>query len=192
MKTFIKNYIQDSINTKEKILADKTITNAIEEAANVIIDAYQKSKKVLTAGNGGSAGDAHHIAAELVSKFFLERPALCAIALTTNTSILTSVGNDYDHKLVFARQVEAHGNSGDVFIAISTSGNSKNIIHAIEAAKKKGLIVVGLTGQKESEMDNLCDILIKVPFDVTPIIQESHIMIGHIICALVEKTLFNN
>ena len=190
MKTFIKNYIQDSIATKEKILADASIVNSIEKAASVIIDAYKNNHKVLTAGNGGSAGDAQHIAAELVSKFFIERPALCALALTTNTSILTSVGNDYDHKLVFARQIEAHGNSGDIFIAISTSGNSKNIIKAIETAKKKHLIVIGLTGSKSSGMDDLCDVLIKVPFDITPIIQESHIMIGHIICALVEKNIF--
>lgn len=190
MKTFIKNYIQDSIATKEKILANASIVNSIEKAASVIIDAYKNNHKVLTAGNGGSAGDAQHIAAELVSKFFIERPALCALALTTNTSILTSVGNDYDHKLVFARQIEAHGNSGDIFIAISTSGNSKNIIKAIETAKKKHLIVIGLTGSKSSGMDDLCDVLIKVPFDITPIIQESHIMIGHIICALVEKNIF--
>lgn len=192
MKTFIKNYIQDSICTKEKILADASIVNSIEKAASVIIDAYKNNHKVLTAGNGGSAGDAQHIAAELVSKFFIERPALCALALTTNTSILTSVGNDYDHKLVFARQIEAHGNSGDIFIAISTSGNSKNIIKAIETAKKKHLIVIGLTGSKSSGMDDLCDVLIKVPFDITPIIQESHIMIGHIICALVEKNIFKS
>lgn len=166
--------------------------NSIEKAASVIIDAYKNNHKVLTAGNGGSAGDAQHIAAELVSKFFIERPALCALALTTNTSILTSVGNDYDHKLVFARQIEAHGNSGDIFIAISTSGNSKNIIKAIETAKKKHLIVIGLTGSKSSGMDDLCDVLIKVPFDITPIIQESHIMIGHIICALVEKNIFKS
>ncbi len=190
MKTFIKNYIQDSIDTKSKILADDVLTGKIEKAAETIINAYKNDKKVLTAGNGGSAGDAQHIAAELVSKFFLERPALCAIALTTNTSILTSVGNDYEHKLVFARQIEAHANSGDVFIAISTSGNSQNILYAIKAAKKKGVAVIGLVGGKPSEMDDLCDITIKVPFEITPIIQESHIMIGHIICALVEKAMF--
>lgn len=190
MKTFIKNYIQDSIDTKSKILADESLTERIQKAAEIIISAYKNNKKVLTAGNGGSAGDAQHIAAELVSKFFLERPALCAIALTTNTSILTSVGNDYEHKLVFARQIEAHANSGDVFIAISTSGNSQNILYAIKAAKNKGAVVIGLVGGKPSEMDNLCDITIKVPFEITPIIQESHIMIGHIICALVEKTMF--
>lgn len=190
MKTFIKNYIQDSIDTKSKILADEVLTGKIEKAAETIINAYKNGKKVLTAGNGGSAGDAQHIAAELVSKFFLERPALCAIALTTNTSILTSVGNDYEHKLVFARQIEAHANSGDVFIAISTSGSSQNILYAIKAAKKKDVTVIGLVGGKASEMDNLCDITIKVPFEVTPIIQESHIMIGHIICALVEKAMF--
>lgn len=190
MKTFIKDYIKDSIDTKSKILGDEALTDKIEQSVKVIVEAYKNGKKVLTAGNGGSAGDAQHIAAELVSKFFLERPALCAIALTTNTSILTSVGNDYEHKLVFARQIEAHANSGDVFIAISTSGNSKNILYAVKAAKKKGVTVIGLVGGNPSEMDELCDITIKVPFDVTPIIQESHIMIGHIICALVEKAMF--
>ena len=160
----------------------------IEKSAEVIINAYKNDKKVLVAGNGGSAADAQHIAAEFVSKFFYERQALSAIALTTNTSILTSIGNDYDHKMVFARQLQAHGRKGDVFIAISTSGTSKNIVKAAEYAKKCGLISIALTGMKESPLDNLADYVIKVPSQITPIIQESHIMIAHIICALVEQS----
>lgn len=187
MKTFIQNYISDSINTKDKILKNPEIVSLIEKCAQVIIDSYKNGGKLLVAGNGGSAADAQHIAAEFVSKFFLERPGLSAIALTTNTSILTSIGNDYCHELVFARQLQAHAKKGDVFIAISTSGNSKNIIKAINMAKELGVTVIGLTGKNECEMDMLCDYVIKVPSIVTPIIQESHIMISHIICAIVEK-----
>ena len=191
MKDFITNYISDSIKAKESILSNPELVSKIEKASNMIIESYKNGGKVLTAGNGGSAGDAQHIAAEFVSKFFLERPALSAISLTTNTSILTSIGNDYDHEIVFARQIQAHGNKGDVFIAISTSGNSKNVVKAAETAQKLELKVIGLIGQKPSLLDNFCDIAIKIPSDVTPIIQESHIMIAHIICALVEKHITN-
>ena len=187
MNKYIKDYIKSSIDVKNSILSDPKIISEIENAAKLIITAYNNGKKVLTAGNGGSAGDAQHIAAEFVSKFFAERPALSAIALTTNTSILTSVGNDYDHKLVFARQIQAHGQKGDVLIAISTSGKSPNIIKAVEEAKKHNLLVIGLTGKNITEMDKFCDVILKVPSSITPTIQESHIMIAHIICALVEK-----
>lgn len=190
MKTYIKNYIQKSVETKKLILENPEILSEIEKIASVIIEAYKNNKKVLIAGNGGSAGDAQHMAAELVSKFLFERPALSAIALTTNTSILTSVGNDYDHKLVFARQIQAHANKGDVFIAISTSGESKNILKAIEEAKNCEMTIIGLTGANASDMDKTCSYLIKVPSNETPIIQEAHLMIEHIICALVEKSLF--
>ena len=187
MKNFITNYVSDSIKTKEGIYNNSELITKIEQATNLIIESYKNGGKVLTAGNGGSAGDAQHIAAEFVSKFFLERPALSAISLTTNTSILTSIGNDYDHEIVFARQVQAHGRQGDILIAISTSGNSKNVVKAAETAQKLGLKVIGLTGITPSELDKFCDVTIKVPSNVTPIIQESHIMIAHIICALVEK-----
>lgn len=189
MKNFILDYISDSIKTKAEILNNPEIVSKIEKASELIIESYKNGGKVLTAGNGGSAGDAQHIAAEFVSKFFLERPALSAISLTTNTSILTSIGNDYDHEIVFARQIQAHGKKGDIFIAISTSGNSKNVVKAAEIAQKNGLKVIGLIGKKPSNLDKFCDIAIKVPSDVTPIIQESHIMIAHIICALVEKNI---
>lgn len=190
MQTFIENYIQDSINIKEKLLKDKTILVKIEKAAETIINAYKNSNKVLIAGNGGSAADSQHIAAELVAKFCSDRAALNAIALTTNTSILTSIENDWGHEFVFARQIQAYGQKGDVFIAISTSGESINIIKAVEEAKTKGLTIIGLTGMKNCTLDSLCDLVIKVPSETTPIIQESHIMIGHIICAIIEKSLF--
>ena len=190
MKNYIKNYIEKSIETKNKILKSEEILLLIEQAANLIIEAYKNGNKVLTAGNGGSAGDAQHIAAELVSKFFMERQALSAITLTANTSILTSVGNDYDHAQVFARQVQAHGKAGDILIAISTSGNSKNIVQAVKEARKIGVKVIGLTGSKACDMDGICDCQIKVPSETTPVIQEAHIMIEHLICALVEKNLF--
>lgn len=186
----IKKYISDSISTKTKILNDEKIIATIQKVAEVIVDAYKNDKKVLTAGNGGSAGDAQHIAGEFVSKFFFDRPGLSAFALSTDTSILTAIGNDYGYELSFARQVQANANEGDVFIGISTSGNSKNIVKAIEEAKKKGVVAVGLVGEKECEMDKICDYIIKVPSISTPTIQESHIMIGHIICAIVEEAIF--
>ena len=186
----IKNYIQNSIDTKTKILNDEKFINTIQVIADVIVKAYSKGKKVLTAGNGGSAGDAQHIAGELVSRFFFDRPGLSAFALSTDTSILTAIGNDYGYELSFARQIQANANEGDIFIGISTSGNSKNIVKAIEEAKKKGVITVGLVGEKECEMDKICDYILKVPSTSTPTIQESHIMIGHIICAIVEEEIF--
>ena len=189
MKNYIESYIKDSINTKQKLLENADLLSVIEKVAKAIVETYKNNGKVLTAGNGGSAADAQHIAAEFVSKFLYDRKALNAIALTTNSSILTSVGNDYSHEHVFARQIQAYGNQDDVFIAISTSGNSKNVLLAIKEAKSCGMKIVGLTGEKPSMMDDLCDYLIKVPSDKTPIIQESHIMAGHIICALVEKEL---
>lgn len=189
---FIQNYIQDSIETKQKILNDKNILLTIQSAADIIVKAYRNGKKVLTAGNGGSAGDAQHIAGELVSKFFFDRPGLSAFSLATDTSILTAIGNDYGYENSFSRQIQANANEGDVFIAISTSGNSKNIVKAIIEAKKKNVTTIGLVGKKSCEMDTLCDYIIKVPSESTPTIQESHIMIGHIICALVEESIFIN
>ncbi len=189
---FIEDYIQDSVNTKMKMLNNIQIINSIQEAANLIIEAYRHNKKVLTAGNGGSAADAQHIAGELVSKIYMNRLPLQALALTTDTSVLTAIGNDFGFEKVFERQIQANGNEGDVFIAISTSGNSKNIIQALRAAKNKGIKTIGLTGENPSQMEGLCDILIKVSSNDTPKIQEAHIMIEHIICAIVEKEIFNN
>ncbi len=187
---FIKEYIQKSIDTKTKILNDEKLLATIQKVADVIVKAYKNDKKVLTAGNGGSAGDAQHIAGELVSKFFFDRPALSAFSLSTDTSILTAISNDYGYENSFSRQIQANANAGDVFIGISTSGNSKNIVNAMIEAKKKNVTTVGFVGNKECEMDNVCDFIIKVPCDSTPTIQESHIMIGHIICAIVEEAIF--
>lgn len=190
MNSNIKEYIKSSLKTKELILSDEFLISKISDIAKIIVKSYKSGNKVLLAGNGGSAADAQHLAAEFVSKFSVERMALNAIALTTNTSILTAVGNDYNHDYIFSRQIEAYGNANDIFIAISTSGNSKNIIKAIESAKQKKLLIIGLTGKQDCQMDKLCDYTIKVPSDKTPIIQEAHIMIGHIICEIVENELF--
>jgi len=190
MREYIQNQIEDSIKTKEKILQNKALMKNIFDVAEVIINAYRNGKKTLTAGNGGSAADAQHIAAEFVSRFYFDRPALPSIALTTDTSILTAIGNDYGYDRLFARQLEANGNSGDIFIAISTSGNSANIIEALKVCKDRDIISVGLSGESGGKMAELCDYMIKVPSNITPRIQESHILIGHIICATVEEALF--
>ena len=189
-KMDIKSYITDSINAKSKMLNSLDFIATIEEIVKVIVKAYSNNKKVLAAGNGGSAGDAQHLVGELISKVFKERPPLSAIALTTDTSVITAVSNDFGYEEVFARQVEANAQVGDVFIAISTSGNSANIIKALEVAKNKGVITVGFTGINECKMDEFCDYIIHVPSEKTPIIQESHIMISHIICAIVEEEMF--
>ena len=200
MKNGIKEYIEESAKTKMLIADSDEVIGNIEDAANIIIKAYKNGKKVLLAGNGGSAADAQHIAGELVSKFLKEREPLNAIALTTNMSVLTAIGNDYSHEYVFERQLQAYGVEGDVFIAISTSGNSKNIIRAINMAKSLKMTVIGLCGGGGKSwgepvvkcgMDEICDCLIKVPSVKTPIIQESQITIGHAICAIVENELFS-
>ena len=188
----IKNYIQDSIDAKSKILCNEEIIETIIKIADRVIDAYRLDKKVLTAGNGGSAAEAQHIAGELVAKFLIERSGLSAISLTTDTSILTAVSNDYSYEKVFSRQIEAYAKQGDIFICLSTSGDSKNILLALEEAKRRKVVTVGLTGANECGMDKLCDYIIHVPSDKTPIIQEAHCMVGHIICALVEEKIFSN
>jgi len=190
MIRYIRNQIEESIKTKEKILQNEALMQDIFDVAEVIINAYRNGKKTLTAGNGGSAADAQHIAAEFVSRFYFDRPALPSIALTTDTSILTAIGNDYGYDRLFARQLEANGNSGDVFIAISTSGNSVNIIEALKVCRDRDIISVGLSGESGGKMAELCDYIIRVPSSITPRIQESHILIGHIICATVEEALF--
>ncbi len=186
----VRNYIRDSIDTKTKILNNKNIIENINKIADRIVEAYRLNNKVLTAGNGGSACDSQHIAGELVAKFFIDRPGLNAISLVNYISSLTATSNDYGYAKSFSRQIQALGNKGDVFIAISTSGNSENILAALDEARNKGIITVGLVGEKECKMDSLCDYIIHVPSTCTPTIQESHIMIGHIICALVEEALF--
>ena len=186
----IKQSINESISVKNKILNNLLIVSEIEKIALATIQAYKNGKKTIFAGNGGSAGDSQHLAGELVSRFYFDRPALGSIALTTDTSILTAIGNDYGYEQVFSRQIEANGNSGDIFFAISTSGNSKNIIRAVKVAQKKNILVVGFTGENGGELANLSDFTIKVPSNSTPRIQESHILIGHIIAEIVEKNIF--
>lgn len=190
MKRMIVSQIRDSIQTKEAILANDKLIDKIIDAVQMINDALNSGKKVLLAGNGGSAADAQHIAGEFVSKFYFDRPALPAIALTTDTSILTAIGNDYGYTHVFSKQLEALGNKGDVFIAISTSGNSSNLINALEVCRKKDIYSIGLTGMSGGEMTKLCDLVLNVPSRETPRIQESHILIGHIMCCLVEEAIF--
>jgi len=188
----IQKSIKDSISVKNEILNNPLMISEIEKIASATIQAYKNGNKTIFAGNGGSAGDSQHLAGELVSRFYFDRPALASISLTTDTSILTAIGNDYGYEQVFSRQIEANGNAGDIFFAISTSGNSQNIIQAVKVAKEKNIIVVGFTGKNGGELAKLSDFIIKVPSDSTPRIQESHILIGHIVAELVEKKLFNN
>lgn len=190
MIKYIKRQIKESIKTKELIVSNKEIINLITCTAKECIKAYKNGNKILIAGNGGSAADAQHIAGELVSRFYFDRPGLAALALTTDTSILTAIGNDYGYEKLFSRQVQANGIKGDIFIGISTSGNSKNIIEAFNECKDKEITTIGLTGNKNCLMDEICDICIKIPSSSTPRIQESHILIGHIICAIIEEELF--
>lgn len=172
------------------IQADKQLLAQVEQTATLIVDTLNAGGKVLLAGNGGSAADAQHIAAEFVSRFHYDRPGLAAIALTTDTSILTAIGNDYGYERLFARQVQALGRKGDVFIGISTSGNSGNVLEALQVARSMGLTTVGFAGQTGGKMVESCDLLLRMPSKETPKIQEGHIAIGHIICGLVEATIF--
>jgi D-sedoheptulose 7-phosphate isomerase len=186
----ITSQIEESIAVRERILNDKDLITRIEKAGVVCSDALGKGNKILLAGNGGSAADAQHIAGELINRFGAERRGLPALSLTTDTSVLTSISNDYGFNRVIARQIEALGNKGDILIVLSTSGSSENIINGISEAKKKGLVIIGLSGKSGGKMKDLCDLLISVPSDETPRIQEAHIMAGHIICSLIEASLF--
>lgn len=191
MKTYIEQQMAQALALKEKVCQDGDLINLITTVTEACVAAYRNHKRVFCAGNGGSAADAQHIAAEFVSRFYFDRPALAAEALTVNTSILTAIGNDYSYDRIFARQIEANANAGDVFFAISTSGNSPNIVEAIHAAKQKKLVIVGFTGETGGKMADLCDYCFKVPSRDTPRVQEIHILIGHLICAAVEKALFS-
>lgn len=170
---------------------DSELCLKIKEAGNLLVEAFKLGNKLLLCGNGGSAADSQHIATELVSRFFLERKALDAEALTVNTSSLTAIGNDCDFSKVFSRQIEAKGKSGDILIAISTSGNSKNVIEAVNTAKNIGLRTIGLTNNdKNNLISKLTDCCINIPSSSTPRVQEAHILIGHILCEFVENELF--
>lgn len=189
MKKTVIRALEESARIKKAVaenLADKIV-----EAALKVIEAYRAGGKVLLAGNGGSAADAQHIAAELVGRFKRERPALTAIALTTDTSLLTALANDYGYETVFRRQVEALGRPGDILIAITTSGSSANILAAAKVARSQGLYVIGLTGQTGGSLKDTADLMLMVPSMDTPRIQEAHITIAHIICQLVESELFH-
>jgi D-sedoheptulose 7-phosphate isomerase len=188
----ITSQIQESIEVKYKLLHDKKLIELISMVAQKCTNSYRNGCKILLAGNGGSAADAQHIAGEFVSRFNFDRPGIPSIALSSNTSILTAIANDYSFDLIFSKQIEALGIEGDIFFGISTSGNSKNIVEALNVAKRKKIITVGFTGQSGGEMEELCDYCIKVPSTETPRIQESHIMIGHIICSIVENDLFGD
>lgn len=188
-RAFITKTIQQSIDLKSSILQHGEILERINEVSNLCIQTLQSGNRILLAGNGGSAADAQHIAAEFVCRFNFERPGLPALALATNYSMITAAGNDYSFDDVFAREIEANGQPGDLFIGISTSGNSTNILNAMEACRQKQIYRVGLAGEggKIAEMTDQC---IHVPSALTPRIQECHILIGHIICEIVENTLF--
>lgn len=187
----IANSAKESIKAKEKFFSTKKNTNAIEDTADLIVETFNDGGKLLIIGNGGSAGDAQHLAAEFVNRFEIERPPLPAIALTTDTSAITSIGNDYNFDQIFSKQVKAIGVEGDVLLAITTSGTSKNITKAVVAAKKMGITTIALTGKGGGDLKDKCDIVINVDSKSTARIQEVHITVCHILCELVDATLFN-
>lgn len=191
MQSIIREIIGASIDTKQLILQDSAMLATIEKLVLVITEALQNGKKILFCGNGGSAADAQHLAAEFSGRFYTDRKALPAEALHCNTSYLTAVANDYSFDVVYSRLIDGIGLEGDVLIGLSTSGNSGNIINALDTARNKNMITVGFTGHTGGKMKELCDYLINIPSSDTPRIQESHIMVGHIICQLVEVQYFN-
>lgn len=190
MKKFVVGQMQKSIRLKRAIAADRSGIDLILKIARAAVEVYRRGGKLLFAGNGGSAADAQHFAGELVSRFYFDRPALPAIALTTDTSVLTAIGNDYGYERIFARQIEALGVAGDMFVGLSTSGNSPNILKALQVCKQKGVLRVGLTGKTGGKMKKMCDYCLCVPSAETPRIQECHALIGHILCAVIEQSIF--
>lgn len=186
----IKNIIQASIDTKQQILQNEELLATIQKVVDVITDAFKLGNKVYFCGNGGSAADAQHLAAEFSGRFYIDRKALPAEALHCNTSYLTAVANDYGFDVVYSRMIEGIGETGDILIGLSTSGNSINIIKAFEAAKEKKITTIAFTGITGGQMKSISDYVINIPSADTPRIQESHITIGHIICQLVEEKLF--
>lgn len=190
MRNYITAQIQETQRVMSAMLADEALLARVEAAAEACIHAMKRGNKLLLAGNGGSAADAQHIAGEFVSRFAFDRPGLPAIALTTDTSILTAIGNDYGYDKLFARQVQAHAQKGDIFIAYSTSGKSPNVVAALQEAKNRGVVCIGMTGNRGGPMKELCDHYLEVPSADTPKIQEGHAVLGHILCGLVERALF--
>jgi D-sedoheptulose 7-phosphate isomerase len=186
----ITHLISESIATKQRLLADETLIKTIQQVAECMVIAFQNDKKVLFCGNGGSAADAQHLAAELSGRFYKDRAPLFAEALHVNSSFLTAVANDYGYQYGFARMVQAAGRNGDILVAISTSGNSENILNAVHQAIEQKMLVVAMTGESGGKLKNHCTFLINIPSSDTPRIQEAHILVGHILCQLVEATLF--
>ncbi len=192
MREDIVKRIEENIGVKKSILNDAHLIDTIERAATAVVNAIKNGNKIIFCGNGGSAADSQHLAAELIGKFYFNRQPLPAVSLTVNTSIITAIGNDFGFDKVFARQLEGIGRTGDVLIGLSTSGNSENVVEAFRIAKKIGIKTVAFTGANGGVLKDFADILINVPSNDTPRIQEAHILIGHIICELVEKEFVNN
>lgn len=191
MREYIVSQITEAARIMNAMLSDATTVETLEAAARACVKCLEGGGKILLAGNGGSAADAQHIAGELVSRFAFDRPGLPAIALTTDSSIITAIGNDYGYDKLFARQIQAHGRKGDVFVAYSTSGRSPNVLMALEEARARGLTCIGMTGNHGETMRNLCDHALQVPSGDTPKIQEAHLVLGHILCGLIENSLFD-
>jgi D-sedoheptulose 7-phosphate isomerase len=190
MKNYIMKQIADSAATKQAILENDALVNLLVDIAKACVEVYRNKKKILIAGNGGSAADAQHFAAELVGRYGFDRPSLPSIALTTDSSNLTAIGNDYGYEYVFSRQLEGLAQEGDLFIGISTSGNSQNVINAFTAAKERGVTTVALVGRDGGKMAIMADYAVIIPSNATPRIQESHLLIEHIICDIIEKEMF--
>ena len=189
-KKLITDTIAASIETKQRLLASERLVAEIEKFAQTLVDCFNKDGKVFFCGNGGSAADAQHISAELTGRFYLDRKPLYSEAFHVNSSYMTAVANDYGYDKVYSRMAEACCRKGDVLVGISTSGNSENIIEALQVAKSQGATIIGMTGETGGKMADMVDVLINVPSSDTPRIQESHILVGHIICDITEKTLF--
>ncbi len=190
MKAAIKSMLLDSISMKQAMLHDDRLLAIVQGVVNQVVETFNAGGKVLFCGNGGSAADAQHLAAELSGRFYQNRKALFAEALHVNSSFVTAVGNDFGFDAVFERAVEAMGRPGDMLFALSTSGNSPNVLRAIAKAHEVGMKVVGMTGESGGKMDGQCDFFLKIPSNDTPRIQEGQVVLGHAICALVEKQLF--
>ncbi len=186
----IRNIIKSSIDTKQQVLQNDKLLVVIQDAVDAIVTAFSNGNSVYFCGNGGSAADAQHLAAEFSGRFYTDRKALPAEALHCNTSYLTAVANDYSFDVIYSRMIDGIGNEGDVLVGLSTSGNSANIINAFAKAKEKKMVTICFTGKSGGKMKELSDLLINIPSTDTPRIQESHIMVGHIICQLVEEELF--
>ncbi len=190
MKQFIDVEFSKTLDNFSRMAADVVLKDEIVRAVELCLASLRSDGKILFAGNGGSAADAQHWAGELVSRFYYDRPGLPAIALTTDTSILTAIGNDYGYDYTFARQVEALGRRGDVLVVISTSGNSPNILRAAQVARDRGIVVIGFTGQGGGKLAPLSDVCFRIPSDETPRVQEGHEFIGHLLCALIEADMY--